>query len=145
MSVFLTNKSHYLHSSSYWSLQYQSFPILLKNMCTYLEYCETHKRLDKKTIKAYRIDLKQFITFFNTTDDIHTLSVTDIESYIKYLHENFNPKTSKRKLASLKAFFNFLEYRYIIETNPFNKIRTKFREPLLLPKTIPLHYKLCSP
>ncbi len=106
---------------------------------TYLEYCETHKRLDKKTIKAYRIDLKQFITFFNTTDDIHTLSVTDIESYIKYLHENFKPKTAKRKLASLKAFFNFLEYRYIIETNPFNKIRTKFREPLLLPKTIPLH------
>ena len=104
----------------------------------YLEYCKSQKRLDDKTIKAYRIDLKQFTTFFNDTD-IHTLSVTDIENFIEYLHQNFKPKTVKRKLASLKAFFHYLEYRSIIEINPFNRIKTKFREPLLLPKTIPLH------
>ncbi len=104
----------------------------------YLEYCDVQKRLDNKTIKAYRIDLKQFITFFNNTD-IHTLSATDIENFIEYLHQNFKPKTVKRKLASLKTFFHYLEYRNIIETNPFNKIKTKFRVPLLLPKTIPLH------
>lgn len=103
----------------------------------YLEYCDVQKRLDNKTIKAYRIDLKQFITFFNNTD-IHTLSATDIENFIEYLHQNFKPKTVKRKLASLKTFFHYLEYRNIIETNPFNKIKTKFRVPLLLPKTIGL-------
>ncbi len=27
----------------------------------------------------------------------------------------------------------------LIGQNPFNKIRTKFREPFILPKTIPLH------
>lgn len=53
----------------------------------YLEYCKSQKRLDNKTIKAYRIDLKQFATFFNNTD-IHTLSIADIE----YLHQNFKPK-----------------------------------------------------
>ena len=26
----------------------------------YLEYCEYRKELDKKTIKAYRIDLRQY-------------------------------------------------------------------------------------
>ena len=104
----------------------------------YLEYCKSQKRLDDKTIKAYRIDLKQFTLFFHNTD-IHTLSVTDIENFIVYLHQNFKPKTVKRKLASLKAFYHYLEYRNIIEINPFNKIKTKFREPLLLPKTIPLH------
>lgn len=104
----------------------------------YLEYCKSQKRLDDKTIKAYRIDLKQFMTFFNNTD-IHNLSVADIENFIGYLHQNFKPKTAKRKLASLKAFYHYLEYRNIIEINPFNKIKTKFREPLLLPKTIPLH------
>ena len=26
----------------------------------YLEYCQNQKRLDSKTLKAYRIDLKQF-------------------------------------------------------------------------------------
>lgn len=104
----------------------------------YLEYCKLQKRLDNKTIKAYRIDLKQFATYFDNTD-IHILSVADIENFIGYLHQNFKPKTVKRKLASLKAFFHYLEYKNIIETNPFNKIKTKFREPLLLPKIIPLH------
>lgn len=103
----------------------------------YLEYCKAQKRLDDKTIKAYRIDLKQFTSIYNNTD-IHTLSVADIENFIGYLHQNFKPKTVKRKLASLKAFFHYLEYRSIIEINPFNRIKTKFREPLLLPKTIPL-------
>lgn len=104
----------------------------------YLEYCSSQKRLDTKTIKAYRIDLKQFMLFFNNTDNL-SLSVADIESFIQHLHQNFKPKTVKRKLASLKAFFHYLEYRSIIEINPFNRINTKFREPLLLPKTIPLH------
>lgn len=104
----------------------------------YLEYCKFQKRLDNKTLKAYRTDLKQFMLFFNNTDS-HFLSITDIENFIEHLHQNFKPKTVKRKLASLKAFFHYLEYRNIIEINPFNRINTKFREPLLLPKTIPLH------
>ena len=29
----------------------------------YLEYCKSQKRLYYKTIKAYRIDLKQFTSF----------------------------------------------------------------------------------
>lgn len=103
----------------------------------YFKYCELQKRLDSKTIKAYKIDLKQFFNFINK--DILTLSVSDIEIFIRHLHENYKPKTVKRKLASLKVFFNYLDYKCIIETNPFNKIKTKFREPLLLPKTIPLH------
>lgn len=103
----------------------------------YLKYCELQKRLDKKTIKAYRIDLKQFSNFISK--DFIYLSISDIEKFIRHLHQNYKPKTVKRKLASLKVFFNYLEYKCIIETNPFNKIKTKFREPLLLPKTIPLH------
>jgi integrase/recombinase XerD len=104
----------------------------------YLIYCKIQKRLNEKTLKAYRIDLTQFSVFFEDSN-IRTLSVSDIESFIGYLNQNFKPKTAKRKLASLKALFHYLEYRNIIESNPFNKIRTKFREPLLLPKTIPLY------
>ena len=104
----------------------------------YITYCETQKRLDKKTLKAYRIDLTQFSDFFQNSN-LNILSISDIESYIGYLNQNFKPKTAKRKLASLKALFHYLEYRNIIVSNPFNKIRTKFREPLLLPKTIPLY------
>ena len=104
----------------------------------YITYCETQKRLNKKTLKAYHIDLIQFSNYFQNSTT-NTISVSNIESFIGHLNQNFKPKTAKRKLASLKAFFHYLEYRDIIETNPFNKIKPKFREPLLLPKTIPLH------
>ncbi|MBQ9233693.1 MAG: tyrosine-type recombinase/integrase, partial [Lachnospiraceae bacterium] len=104
----------------------------------YLNYCEYQKRLDPKTLKAYQIDLKQFINEFPNTfiDDITTKT---LENYIAALHQNYKPKTVKRKIASLKAFFNYLEYRETIEKNPFSKIHIRFREPVILPKTIPLN------
>lgn len=104
----------------------------------YLVYCKNQKRLDKKTLKAYRIDLTQYSGFYENSN-IHMPSISHIESFIGYLNHNYKPKTVKRKIASLKAFFHYLEYKNIIESNPFNKMRLTFREPLLLPKTIPLH------
>lgn len=103
----------------------------------YLEYCRTQKRLDEKTLKAYRIDLQQFV------DALHVNTPTDItpvilEEYIATLHCQYKPKTVKRKIASAKAFFHYLEYREVIDRNPFNRIQLRFREPVILPKTIPL-------
>ena len=103
----------------------------------YLQYCKNNKRLDDHTVKAYMIDLKQFSNHFNGTE-INDISVQDIESYISILHSSFKPKTVKRKLASFKAFYHYLEYKDILYSNPFSKIKTKFREPITLPKTIPL-------
>ena len=111
----------------------------LKNIIgNYLEFCQYQKCLNKKTIKAYDIDLKQF---FNeaSTDKITDITPNILEKYIAVQHQNCKPKTVKRKLASLKAFFHYLEYKDIIELNPFNKVNVKFREPVILPKTIPLY------
>ncbi len=104
----------------------------------YLEYCQLQKCLDEKTLKAYRIDLRQF------SEKITNLTISEItpetlEQYIAQLHEVFKPRTVKRKIASLKALFHYLEYREIIDHNPFNKTLIHFREPVILPKTIPLH------
>ena len=104
----------------------------------YLEYCQYQKRLDQKTLKAYRIDLTQFeqqILVHNILD----ITPDILESFIAELHQKYKPKTVKRKIASLKVFFHYLEYRELIVRNPFNKIQVRFREPTILPKTIPLH------
>ena len=111
---------------------------LQKQIANYLEYCEYQKRLDSKTLKAYRIDLRQFSEFFTETA-ILELSSALMEEYIVTLHQKYKPKTAKRKIASLKAFFHYLEYRELIILNPFNKLLIKFREPTILPKTIPLY------
>lgn len=111
---------------------------LHSHVSTYLEYCCTQKRLDEKTLKSYQIDLKQF-SEASPSSNITEITPTILENYIATLHQNYKPKTVKRKIASLKAFFHYLEYKDIIENNPFNKIQTRFREPIILPKTISLH------
>ena len=104
----------------------------------YLNYCKTQKRLDEKTLKAYRIDLRQFSEQISVHKNTEIDSAV-IEKHIAALHHKYQPKTVKRKIASLKAFFHFLEYKDLIEKNPFTRIEIHFREPVRLPKTIPLH------
>ena len=60
-----------------------------------------------------------------------------INQYLFYVHERYKQRTVKRKIASLKAFIGYLEYEEIIEENPFRKINTKFKEEIILPRTIP--------
>lgn len=101
----------------------------------YLNYCKVHKNLDSKTIKAYRIDLEQFLSIIPVNElpvDKETLML-----YLSKIHEMYQPRTVKRKIASVKALFHYLEYEEIIENNPFNKIDLTFRQPKRLPKTIP--------
>lgn len=104
----------------------------------YLEYCKCQKRLDAKTLKAYRIDLTQFQAKI-TTRHVSDITSGMLEDFIAGLHQEFKPKTVKRKIASVKALFHYLEYKEVIERNPFSKIHVRFREPAILPKTIPLH------
>ena len=80
----------------------------------YLEYCEYRKELDWNTLKAYRIDLRQFIEFIEEEEP----SKEKIERYITYLHKKYKQKTVKRKIASLKVFYAYLEEEEIIEENP---------------------------
>ena len=113
----------------------KNLEILIEN---YLTFCQKQKCLDKKTIKAYRIDLKQFRLGISS-NDITEIKAETLEEYIALLHTDFKPKTAKRKIASLKAFFHYLEYKDIITINPFHKIQIRFREPITLPKIIPLN------
>ncbi len=104
----------------------------------YLKYCQYQKRLDSKTLKAYRIDLRQFSSNIPTSD-IRDITTTTLEHYIARLNQEYKPKTVRRKLASVKSLFHYFEYKDIVDKNPFNKMHLKFREPMILPKTIPLH------
>ena len=79
-----------------------------------------------------KIDLSQYGVFSNE------LSKQALWDYIEYLNKKYKPKTAKRKLATLKAFIHFLLLQDLIDFNPFDKLETTIKEPLLLPKTIPL-------
>jgi site-specific recombinase XerD len=112
--------------------------IELKNQIyNYLDYCRYQKNLNTKTLKAYNIDLEQFIKF--TNEEHYELNRSGLSYYISLLHKNYRPKSVKRKIASLKAFCCYLEYEELIEENPFARMKVKFQEPFILPKTIPIN------
>lgn len=106
-------------------------------METYLIFCENRKNLDQKTIKSYRIDLHQYFDY-TLKNSFEWIDKRSIESYIDFLHMHYKPKSVKRKIASLKAFFHYLEIEELIAINPFHKIQIKYKEPFILPKTIPI-------
>lgn len=98
----------------------------------YLEYCKYRKELDEKTLKAYRIDLRQYFEFVCCNEP----QKPDIENYITDLHKKYKQKTIKRKLATIKAFYNFLEDEEFITSTPFRKVKVKFKEAVVLPRII---------
>jgi len=102
-------------------------------MTAYLEYCEYRKELDQKTLKAYRIDLHQYFECVSADEP----DKRKIEEYITRLHKDYKQKTVKRKIASIKAFYNFLEETEVIAENPFRKIKVRFKETITLPRIIP--------
>lgn len=106
-------------------------------LLSYLAHCENSRRLSSNTIRAYRIDLYQLCDYFCDCyiDEIEPQS---LENYIAFLHEKYMPKTVKRKIATLKAFFHYHHKNELINNNPFLKIDVYYREPAILPKIIPL-------
>lgn len=106
-----------------------------KLMEEYLYYGLKQRKLDEKTVRAYRVDLRQFSEFCAQKELVTEKAI--IRQYVLYLHETYKQKTVKRKLASLKAFYSYLEDEEIIENSPLRKIRTEFREEKVLPRSIP--------
>ncbi len=112
-------------------------------MKQYLEqfifHCTYEKNLSQKTIKAYTIDLEQFIKFLSTTN-IKSIDKSKIRDYVKFMFDkNYKARTINRKITVLKTFFLYLEIEEIISISPFHKLKLKIKEPISLPKTIKLN------
>ena len=106
---------------------------LQNNLKKYLEFCKYRKELSPKTIKAYRIDLTQYLYYISE----NALQKEKIEDYITQLHKKYKQKTVKRKIASIKAFYRYLEDSEIIKENPFHNIQVRFKETVNLPRISP--------
>ena len=99
----------------------------------YLEVGEYEKRLSPDTIKAYRIDLRQFLEF--TGGNWPDKGV--LNQYIKHINQTYAPRSAKRKLASVRAFYHEMELNGELDENPFDKLHIRIQSPKQLPRIIP--------
>lgn len=103
----------------------------------YFEFCQYQKKLDSKTLKAYKIDLQQFFDYVEQTD-IDLINRSTIEQYIQFLACTYKTTSIKRKYASLKTYFSYLVYMDFISLNPFTNIRLQLKEETILPRVFSL-------
>lgn len=108
----------------------ETLPYLVQQ---YLETAEYEKKLSPHTVKAYHIDLSQFITF----SEGKMMNRELLSQYIKHLNEHFSPRSVKRKIASVRAFYRALEVNGQINDNIFEKMCIRINTPKQLPRTIP--------
>lgn len=101
----------------------------------FLFHCKYEKNLSGKTQKAYATDLKQFLYHLhksNFNEDANKISSSEIKSFLQSISIQ-KPKTIRRKIASLKAIFNYLNYEEIITVNPILKLKLSIKSPISLP------------
>lgn len=100
----------------------------------YLKTVQYERKLSPDTVKAYRIDLRQFSEFTSKEWPEREL----LSAYVKHLNSNFAPRSVKRKLASVRAFYHELEIQEAVQENPFHKLSIRIQSPKQLPRIIPI-------
>ncbi len=104
----------------------------MKFLTNFINYLQTTKNLSEKTLKAYTSDLKQFFDY-----EINILQ-PDICAFVSYLNGQLKLKDTsiRRKIITLKNFYNFLLENEIIDFSPFRKLKFRFKQEKKLPKTL---------
>ena len=91
----------------------------------FLNVSKTEKNLSDRTLKAYWGDLSEFMRFFKSKNLVG-LCLEDLREYLNYLEsKELSDTTIKRKLASLKVFYSFLENEDLIQVSPTRKLQKK--------------------
>src|SRR5690606_9286428 len=92
----------------------------------FLSYLSIEKNVSHHTLKNYKSD---FIHFSNYLEDnsivpvLINMKTPLFRSYIHYLYEeNYKAATTRRKINSLKSFFNYLLLMEYITHNPLKPI-----------------------
>ena len=108
----------------------------------FMKYCSNHRRLSPDTVKAYGLDLKGFREYLETLEppvmSCGEVTKQHLQDYVMYLNENFAVKTVRRRIASIRSFYNYLEYEEVVPANPFDKFHLNLKEPFRVPTTMVL-------
>lgn len=99
---------------------------------SFIKFLKTTKNLSQNSLNAYQNDLNHFFRF-----EANELK-PDICSYISHLQFDLNLKDTsiRRKIITLKNYYNFLAKSKIIELSPFENLEFHFKHERRLPKTL---------
>lgn len=95
----------------------------------FIEYLKNIKRYSENTIKNYEIDLQNYEEYLKVIKTSEAeVSIMDIEEFKSFLGSKYQASTINRKLAGIKAYYNYLERINVIDNNPTKLVGT-VKEP----------------
>lgn len=95
------------------------------SLLSFISYLSLEKNYSVHTVKAYQKDIEEFISFCKTQYELVTIDEVDyslIRSWIVSLvNTSISNRSINRKVASLKAYYKFLQRIEKIDSNPLSK------------------------
>jgi len=93
---------------------------------SFLDYLRFEKRFSDHTVKAYQIDLSEFVIFSEakSINDFSIFTSSFIRSWIvELIEKGLKSKSVNRKLAALRSFYKWLRKEGIVDSNPMSKVK----------------------
>jgi site-specific recombinase XerD len=91
----------------------------------------------KKTLAAYRADLRQFAVLLGVDKRLSELTSSDIESWALCLRDmRYAPASLQRKISLVRTFLNYWVRKAIIPFSPFIHLRVDTGRQTSLPKVL---------
>ena len=98
-----------------------------KTLDGFITYLHNVKKKSENTVLSYNRDLTKFIKYLRTNKitSLDKVEEKDLEKYIKELNDNgFKSATVSRNIASLKAFFHYLNNEGVLNNDPTKSLKT---------------------
>lgn len=93
----------------------------------FIDYLENERKKSRNTLEAYKRDIAGFFAFLKKRDidEPDNVTNTEIVAFLMELkNEGRAPATVNRKMASVRAYYNYLVEKQIISQNPTRNIKT---------------------
>ncbi len=94
-------------------------------------YIEAEMRYSRHTLNSYKTDILYFLDFIAkeknkilSENDLEELTIYDFRSWLGDRMQNHNNASNARAMASLRAFFKFLNENNLIKNRQIEKIKT---------------------
>lgn len=103
----------------------------------FIEHCRVARSLSGHTLRAYAGDLSGFVKHVGPDSLPGAIDRDRITDYIRRLREmRLKEATVRRRVATLKVLFRWLEHEGIIELSVFHRMDLSIRLPQRLPRAL---------
>lgn len=106
-------------------------------LAEFLRHLSLEKNASEHTVKSYREDLNQALTFFREQGGVRgqeprQISTRHVRAYLAWLHEQqYSKATIARRMAAVRSWFRFLCRQGVVEGNPADGLRSPRQEKKL--------------